>query len=151
MFTHHRRIPSLLILIAAFAAGALYLRVWGKAGPSESLEQLEKRIAGGKADVNTWRDYGDRLVESRKFARAADAYRKALELAPSQRELRIKLAVALAGGGQEEELYNYMRELITRNDSKLVLELFDKPELAKYLAQDQFLSLQTDARNQSVD
>ena len=42
-------------------------------------------------------------------------------------------------------------KLITRNDSKLVLELFDKPELAKYLSQDQFLSLQTDARNQSVD
>jgi len=155
MFKRHSRVPALLILALSVGVCVVYLRVWGKAAALDSIQDLEKRISAGKVDLDTWRQYGQRLCEARRFKDAAKAYRSALEIAPADRIAREGMAMSLAQaaspGHGDDALYEFLHHLIDNNQARMVQELFKKPEIDAYLSQERFSRLLTDATNQAID
>ena len=90
------------------------------------------------------------MRQARRFAHAAQAYRKALELEPYHREARFACALALALAGDDEDFYVFMRDLIF-HDAKLAADLFERRECQACLAQPRFKALQQEARSQAMD
>src|SRR4051794_41511810 len=110
MMMRHQRLPAVAVLVAAVAVGAIYMRSWGRgAGGADSLAAMEKQIArGGEIDPKLWGAYAQKLMEARRYADAASAYKKVLEKLPADRTAKTGVAIGLAKAGNEEEFYKFM-------------------------------------------
>lgn len=155
------RTPALLIVLVALSLGALYVTAWGrvealwKKQPGEqSVEALEKRIAdeqkAGSVSSATWFAYGNALGEAKRWPDAAKAYQEVLALEPARRDAKFQCALALAQAGQADEFYKFQKDLVY-GEAKLAIELFERPETQKYLADERFSALAKEAKNQAMD
>ncbi|HEY8667643.1 MAG TPA: hypothetical protein VIL86_13330 [Tepidisphaeraceae bacterium] len=157
--THHRRVPAIVILVAALLLALGYARR-GTARPGTgadaasyaglTLDQLEKRIGAGAVPPAAWEAYGGRLFDSGDFARSALAYAQAIDAQPYNRAARLRRGIALANARDHPGLLAFLREQVYA-EPKLAAELFDRPELAGYLANPEFAALRADARAQAMD
>jgi tetratricopeptide (TPR) repeat protein len=156
MVRHYRRLPALLVLVVATAAGAVYVKVSGKANGTGTakLEELAKTI-GDKDDAKTWETYGELLSKASppRFDQAALAYGKVLEKEPDNRNAKVHRAMALAqvaGDAGANEFYNYMRSIVY-SEPKLAMELLERQECKPHLSQARFVALAKEARAQAMD
>jgi cytochrome c-type biogenesis protein CcmH/NrfG len=161
MMKRYPRTPALLIVLVALSLGALYVTAWGrvealwKKQPGEqSVEALEKRIADeqakGSVSAATWFAYGNALADAKQWSKAATAYKEVLAIEPARKDAKFQCALALAQAGQADEFYSFQKELVY-GEAKLAVELFERPEAQKYLAEDRFAALAREAKNQALD
>jgi tetratricopeptide (TPR) repeat protein len=161
MMKRYPRTPASLIVLGALALGVLYVVAWGrveqlwKHQPGErSVEALEKRLAEeqktGRASAATWRAYGDALVEAKRWSDAATAFKEVLAIEPANRNAKFQCGLALAQSGQADEFYKFQKELVY-GEAKLAVELFERPEAQRYLAEERFSALSKEAKNQAMD
>jgi tetratricopeptide (TPR) repeat protein len=159
--TRHPRRPALLVLTVATVLGVFYISAWGyierlwkKDAGNQGIAALERRIADetktGKLTAATWRAYGDALGDAKQYAKAATAYREALQLEPGSRDAKFQLGIALAQAGLADDLYAFQKDLVY-GEAKLAVELFERPETQKYLAQERFAALAKEAKSQAMD
>ena len=155
--TQYSRTPSVLILLARLALAVVYACCAPartdaslNGDGSRTLEQLERAIAATNADAQTWFQYAGLLRERKRFADAALAFEKVLEQEPFNREARFRCATSLALAGDEDDFYDFLREL-TYSDAKLSVELLARRECQVYLGQSRFQALQNEARSQAMD
>ena len=173
MMTRHPRTPALIILAVAALLGGFYVTAWGrieklwKKTGDQTVESLEKRIAAeGKTPAGvsaaTWRAYAEALADAKRFAAAAAAYKEVIALQPGQRDPKFQRGLALAQAGKQpganpdearaaaDEFYSFQKELVY-GEAKIAVDLFDRPEGQKYLAEERFVSLAKEAKNQAMD
>lgn len=114
------------------------------------LGELEKTIAAGKADAQTWHDYADALCDARRFAHAASAYSKVLELEPDRREARMGKMLALAQGPDADAFFQYAQQLMN-TDAKLTFDLLERREVGSKKSDGRFEPLYRTAKAQAID
>jgi tetratricopeptide (TPR) repeat protein len=151
----HPRIPALIALAVTLAIGMVAYCIFSAddtaaRGAGATLEQLELVIASGQADAATWFHYGERLREAGRFSHAAQAYKKVLELEHYHAEARFNCALALAQSGNGEEFYFFMED-VTRDYPKRAVDIFDRPEVARYLSEPRFQEMRREAQNLAMD
>ena len=154
----YRRAPAALILAMSIAGAWLVLRLEaGSAGAASqsrpenwSIQRLEVAIAAGKADAGVWSSYGRRLSEQKRFAAAASAYQRALELNPLDRGAQFNRAISLAQCGAGDQLYTLLKDLVV-SDPKTAVDVLERPECGGVLSQQRFVALAADARMQALD
>lgn len=146
------RLPSLFVLLIVVGAGALYLHRYGRANGTggQGLEALEKIIQKGKADKETWLSYAEALSAAGKFDRAAQAFKKVLEIEPSHRQAKVGCALSLAQAAKADDLYAYVKDLVF-SEPKLAMDLLERPELSTYMSDARFEALQKEAKAQAMD
>jgi thioredoxin-like negative regulator of GroEL len=152
IITSHSLLRAVAVWVAVVGVGAIYMRTWGRgAGGGDSLAALEKQIGrGGEIRPEIWSAYAQKLMEAKRFADAASAYKKVLEKSPADRTAKTGVAIALAKAGNEEEFYKFMSEL-TYSDAKMAMDIFDRGECQAWLSQTRFKTLQHEARAQAMD
>jgi tetratricopeptide (TPR) repeat protein len=153
----HSRLAPAAILAVCGAAAAFALRTSGlrpvetAAGNTSALRaQLEQRIGQGRTDAGLWRQYGDCLLRLKDYPVAADAFAKALEQDPMNRDVRFLRASALASAGDADLFYGAVSDLML-DDPRLTCEILDRTGSRAYLAAARFRRLRDEARAQSVD
>src|SRR5258706_11875175 len=159
------RYPSkqaLIVVLIALTLGVVYVtawakieQLWKKQPTDQNLEALKRKVAEetkspGGVSVATWRAYGEALSDAKQFAPAAVAFREALAIDPAQRDAKFQCGLALAQAGAADEFYDFLKDLVY-SEAKLAVELFERPEAQKYLAQERFASLSKEAKNQAMD
>src|SRR5690242_2256779 len=131
--TRYARKPALMALLACAGVTGGLLAGTGQFRGSDnrpaSLERLERLIASGSADAGTWQGYGDALSEHKRFAHAASAYQRALDLDPDRPVARFNEALALAQARDADRFFEFFTRL-TNNDPRQAVDLLDRPELA---------------------
>ncbi len=151
---HYPRKPVIAVLLAAClasAAAVFAVGAWGeRAGGRPTLAELASAVAHEDASAQVWVAYADRLCEAGEYGHAADAYEKALQVNPLNRDARLGCGVALARAQDAAGLYAWAQRLIY-TDPKLACELLDRPECAGYLSQERFAKLRQEARFQNMD
>lgn len=154
----------MLILLVAATLGVAYVTAWGtierylkKQPADQGIQALEKQIADaqgpegrGTVPAATWRAYAQALADARQYARAAVAYKEVLAIEPYNRDAKFQCGLSLALAGQADEFYNFQKELVY-GEAKLAVELFERPEAQRYLAEDRFSALSKEAKNQAMD
>jgi tetratricopeptide (TPR) repeat protein len=148
----YHRLPSFLVLLIVVGAGSLYMHRYGRANGNggRGLEALEKIIQKGKADKETWFSYAEALSDAGKYDRAAQAFKKVLELEPSHRQAKVGCALSLAQATKTDELYSYVKDLVF-SEPKLAMDLLERPELSTYMSDARFAALQKEAKAQAMD
>jgi tetratricopeptide (TPR) repeat protein len=143
----------MIALVASMAVAAATLAATGQfrsAKPPASLEELERAIASANADGPTWNAYGDALRNAKRYAHAAAAYQRAIELDPDRPMTRFNAALALAQSNAPDKFFPYFTEL-TAHDPKQAVDLLDRPELASMHKDPRWLPAATSARAQAAD
>jgi hypothetical protein len=130
-------------------------RLWKKTPGDQSIEALEKKITEGDRSAGTWMAYADALAKGKKFGDAAPKYKEVIKLEPGNKEAKFQCALCLARAGEAEkrfvdELYNFVTDLVLV-EPKLAMEILDRPETQKYMGEDRFVALKTEAKNQAMD
>ena len=146
-----------MVLVAACLLAGLYTRAFS-AGNKDThgnldratLEQLERMIATGTAPPQAWAAYGQRLYDTRQYARSALAYRRVIEAEPYNRPARFQCALALAAANDADGLLAYLRGQLYV-EPKLVAELLDHSALKRIQADARFAILKKEARAQAMD
>jgi cytochrome c-type biogenesis protein CcmH/NrfG len=158
----YRRTPALIVLVVMALLGVGYVlawdrveRLWKKSPGEQSIQALEKRMADGDKSAGTWSAYAEALAKAKEHARAANAYKELIKLEPGKKEAKFQCAVCLANAAQGEnryldELYNFLNELLLA-EPKLTMEILDRPETQKFMGEDRFVALKTEAKNQAMD
>ncbi len=116
-----------------------------------SLQELEKKIVG-TTDGRVWAAYGDKLREMGRFANAAKAYQRAVDLKPDLLDARLNQGLAL-GQSNADAFFDYVTRL-SMNYPKVAVNLMARPELSgiKALTSDPRWELtKTAAQAQAVD
>jgi tetratricopeptide (TPR) repeat protein len=151
--TRHARKPVIIALFASLTLAAGGLAAAGQfrsaRGPA-SLEDLERAIASGSADAATWNAYGDALRTHKRYAHAAAAYQRAIDMDPDRPLTRFNEALALAQSNAPEKFFPFFTQL-TINDPKQAVDLLDRPELVSMHNDPRWLPAATSARAQAAD
>jgi tetratricopeptide (TPR) repeat protein len=151
--TLHARKPVMIALFASLTLAAVGLAATGQfrsaQGPA-SLDELERTIASGSAEAATWNAYGDALREHKRYAHAAAAYQRAIELDPDRPISRYNAALALAQANAPEKFFPFFTQL-TVNDPKQAVDLLERPELASMRNDPRWAAAETAARAQAAD
>jgi tetratricopeptide (TPR) repeat protein len=151
--TRYSRIPAAIILLASVLAGGVYLYAQARAagaGGGGSLKELEVAIGGNDVTATTWFRYGEALQKVERYADAATAYQRALDMEPYNRDARLQRAIALALDKKADAFYACMRDLVIV-DPKMAVDVFGRPEAQIYLSQPRFKVVAADAQAQSID
>ena len=167
--TRHPRTPALIVLVAATALGALYVAAWGrvekylKGSANQTLEALARRIAEegkrpGGVSADAWQAYAQALTDARQHTEAAKAWKEVVALRPNERDAKFQCGLALALAGLEpgappeaaNEFYEFQKQLVY-GEATVAKNLFERPEIQKYLKEDRFASLSKEANNQAMD
>jgi hypothetical protein len=155
----YHRLPALLMLIAAFTLGVLYVRTWARPAPSAqvaTLAELMAQIAAGKAGPDTWFAYGQRLAEKGDLDGAVLAYRQVMSMdRANHRQARVECALALARAAREraekeDEFYRFIQDLI-HADPRFAMELLERSEFRDLAGRPRFQAARRDARAQAMD
>jgi tetratricopeptide (TPR) repeat protein len=158
------RTPAAVILAVAVGLSISYALVSDKSAATQdatghsprslsqnaSIGELELAIATRTADARTWFLYGQRLLGAKRYAHAAEAYKKALELEPYLRDARFNCGLALAQAGKADVFLAFVNDLLLQNP-KLTVDVLERCECQPYLAQPGFQLLLKDARNRAMD
>jgi tetratricopeptide (TPR) repeat protein len=151
--TRHARKPAAIALFASLALAGAGLAATGQfrsaKGPA-SLEDLERAIASGSADASTWNAYGDALRIHKRYAHAAAAYQRAMDMDPDRPLTRFNEALVLAQSNAADKFFEFFSQL-TVNDPKQAVDLLDRPELVSMHNDPRWLQAATSARAQAAD
>ena len=152
----YRRMPAVIILAVIGVLGAGYVlawdkveRIWKKSPVEQSVEALEKKIAAGDQSAATWLAYAEAL-KAKDPGRAATAYQQVIKLEPGHKEAKFQCALCLANAARANELHDFLKELVYA-EPKLAMMILDRPEAQKYVSEERFALLKTEARNQAMD
>jgi hypothetical protein len=147
----YSRKPALLILVLLLAGGApLFWKSANATAASSALMQFERKIAAGSATRETWLSYGDCLMDASRFAPAAAAYHKVLDIEPFNRQGRIGYALALARANDSDALYLFLHQLAVQ-DPKLTIQLLERREFQGIAGQPPFPTVYQEAKAQAAD
>ena len=147
------RKPAAAVLLATLVAGCAYIVTTTRAShPSASpaLAQLEVAIADPDASAETWLAYAQQLQQAGRRTHAIAAYQRVLEADPFCRTANLQCASALAQAGDADCFHTFMSKLLLL-DPRLTQDIFGRPESQRYLTEDRFQSLLSQARVQSMD
>ena len=151
------RKPAVVILSAALVVGLLYVAAWGrverlwkKQPGAQGVAALEKKIAGGDHTAATWYAYGEALSDAKQFEKAAAAFKEVLAIEPYKREAKFQCGLALAQAKDGNEFYAFQKELVY-SEAKMAVELFERPEARRFLSEERFTALATEAKSQAMD
>ena len=152
----YRRTPALIVLAVMAVLGVGYVlawdkveRLWKKSPGEQSIQALEKKIADGDKSAATWLAYAEAL-KPKDPARAATAYKEVIKLEPAKNQARFQCALCLANAGNSNELYDFLTDLVLA-EPKLSMQILDRPETQKYMGEERFTALKTEAKNQAMD
>jgi hypothetical protein len=153
----YNRLPALVILLVSTVLGVAYafgwdhVERWFKKTPAAlSIDALEKKIADGDKSAATWLAYANALSDAKQYSRAADAYKQVLAQEPFKREARFQYGIMLAQADRADDFYDFQKDLVY-SEAKLSVELFERPETQKFLADERFKLLSAEAKNQAMD
>jgi tetratricopeptide (TPR) repeat protein len=156
MNTYPRK-PALIILSAALVVGLLYVAAWGtvermwkKQPGAQGIEALKKKIAAGDHSAATWYAYGDALADAKRFEEAAAAFKQVLAIEPFKREAKFQCGLALAQASDGNKFYEFQKDLVY-SEPKMAVELFERPEARRFLSEERFSALATEAKSQAMD
>ncbi len=146
------RKPAAAVLLATLVTGSIYVATTTASHPTASpaLAQLEVAIADPDASPETWLTYAQQLQQAGRRAHAIVAYQRVLEADPFCRTANLQCASALAQAGDTDPFYGFMSKLLLL-DPRLTQDIFGRPESQRYLTEDRFQSLLSQARVQSMD
>ena len=149
--------PAMMILAAIALLGAGYVlawdrveRIWKKTGGPQSVAELEKKIANGDKSPATWMAYGEALGKAKEYGRAAGAYKEVIKIEPLRKDAKFQCALCLANASRADELHDFLKDMVV-NEPKLAMEVLDRPEVQKYVAEERFAGLKAEAKNQAMD
>jgi tetratricopeptide (TPR) repeat protein len=152
--TGHARKPAIWALVVGGLAATGLLAATGQFRSSDrapvSLDELEKTIASGKADAGTWQAYGDALREKKRFAHAAAAYQRSLEMDPDRPTARFSEALSLGQANTPDRFFEFYTQL-TAHDPKQAVDLLERAELAPLHDDPRWESAAAAARGQAAD
>jgi hypothetical protein len=146
----YRRWPAVVVLILAATICAGALRSHPSSGQAGELEALQIAVARADATATDWQHYAEALAGRGRFAESAQAYRKTLDLAPHNRQVKFDRALVLARTGDGDAFYECMRDL-SLTEAKLAVEVLDRPESQRYLSEDRFRTVAQEAASQARD
>ena len=114
------------------------------------LAALHQAVAEPGATLEDWRAFARALAAAGQGGRAAQAWRRVMELAPYDAEAGDGLAVALAESGDGEALFAYLQEFVLL-DARQALLTLRRPALTRYSSDARYPRLLAEARSQAVD
>lgn len=82
---------------------------------AEEIKQLESIAKASPKNANAWIALGNALMDTQRFAEAADAYGKALALDPNNVDVRVDRGTCLRGIGQPEKAIEEYRTAMKIN------------------------------------
>jgi Tfp pilus assembly protein PilF len=155
--TRYSRKPAIFALALSLAVGITALAATGQfraAGSStDAIDTLERAIASGKNDAAIWSAYGTALQQQHRFAHAAAAYQRALDLQPDFQEvpkLRFNTALCLAESGDADKFFGFFAHL-TALDPKQAVDILDRPEVSSLHGDARWSAAASTARAQAAD
>jgi len=150
--TRHPRIPAFAAILLTALAGFGIFAATGQFRKTDlahaSLEDLEKQILVSK-DGRVRLAYGDKLRDLDRFASAAQAYQRALELQPDLTDARLKQGLSL-GQSNADAFFDYVGRL-SMSYPKVAVDLLDRPELRPLHADPRWEPAASGAQAQAVD
>jgi tetratricopeptide (TPR) repeat protein len=165
MIQQRSRIPAVMMLLAlmAFGGGMMVARR-GSAGVAPESELAALKAAVEKTDPRpeAWLAYAQALKSRADTLRSSDYYKSAavafdqvLKADPYQRAARLGGAYCRAilgqgSPGDADNFLKFMQETVAV-DPKTAKAIFERPEVAVYLAQARFQSVKNDAIAGSMD
>ncbi len=90
----------------------------------EALEELRAATQAAPEDPNTWYQLGASFYESKRFADAAEAFRRTLELTPDNVPLIRILGVCETATGQYEAAVKHLRRSLAENPDELEIRYY---------------------------
>ena len=147
------RKPAAAVLLATLVAGIAYVSATATApatATGSALAQLELAITDPDASAETWLLYAQQLQQAGRRTHAIAAYQRVLEADPFSRTANLQCAIGLAQAGDADRFYDFMSKLLLL-DPRLPQDIFTRPETQRYLTEDRFQSLGSQARVQSMD
>jgi tetratricopeptide (TPR) repeat protein len=159
MIQQRSRIPAEMMLLAllAFGVGMLFARRGGGANVARDSELAALKAAVEKPDPrpDAWLSYAQALKSRRDFKEAAVAFDQVLKADPYQRDARLGGAYcrALLGRqnpGDADNFFKFMMDAV-RFDPRTAKAIFDRPEVAVYLAEARFRTVKDEAIAGSMD
>ena len=147
------RKPAAIVLLATFVAGAAIVSsttTESRLADGPTLAQLEVAIADADASAETWLAYAQRLQQAGRLTHSIAAYQRVLELDPFSRTANLQCATVLAQAGNAGPLHAFLSKLLLV-DPRLTQDILGRPEAQRYLTEDRFQSLLSQARIQSMD
>jgi cytochrome c-type biogenesis protein CcmH/NrfG len=86
---------------------------------------LKKALTKRPARISLYRHLGRTYFVQQKYAEAADAYQKAIDLSPSQKPIYLQLASAQEMGGNPEEAIRTLYQLRRLENDLQAIEIID--------------------------
>jgi Tfp pilus assembly protein PilF len=155
--TRYARKPAAAVLVLSFGAGLGVLAATGqfRAGGvgGDAIDVLERAIASGKNDWQTWAGYGAALQQTHRYVHAAAAYGRALELQPDVEalsKLRFNEGVCLAQAGDADKFFAFFTHL-TAADPKAAVDLLERAEVSGMRGDARWAGAAATARAQAAD
>jgi hypothetical protein len=158
MIQQRSRIPAVMMLLAllAFGVGMIFARR-GAANVTRDSELAALKTAVEKPDPKpeAWLSYAQALRSRSDFKGAAIAFDQVLKADPYKRDARLGGAYcrALLGRqnpGDADNFLIFMKDTVAV-DPKTAKAIFERPEVAVYLAEARFQTVKNDAIAGSLD
>jgi tetratricopeptide (TPR) repeat protein len=146
----------MLLALTAFGVGMIFARR-GAANVTGDSKLAELKAAVEKPDPKpeTWLAYAQALKSRGLFKEAAVAFDQVLKSDPYQRDARLGGAYCRAILGQKDagDADNFLRFMkdAVRFDPKTAKAIFERPEVAVFLAEARFQTVKNDAVAGSLD
>ncbi len=158
MIQQRARIPAVMILLAlaAFAGGMIFARRRAATMPRDSdWGALKAAVERPDPEPAAWLAYAQALKSRRDYKGAAVAFDQVLKADPYQRDARLGGAYCRAILGQSspadaESFLKFMQETVAV-DPRTAKAIFERPEVALYLADARFQSARNNAIAGSMD
>jgi tetratricopeptide (TPR) repeat protein len=113
-----RREYEAALAVDPFASRALYrLGQLSRANPSRAQSYFRRYVAVEAGDAWGWIALGDAYAADKEYSGALDAYRRALAIAPSERDVVIGRARVLASAGRTDDAIDAYQSWTTSHSS----------------------------------
>jgi hypothetical protein len=143
-----------MVLVATLSLSTVYgvataVRPTGSRAPEPAPAATPGRTRA-ETSAAEWYVCAERLREQRDFAFAAEAYQRVLAAEPYHREALFWAAICLASADDHKAVAEFMERLVVSH-AKLSVEIFDRPEFARYRNAPDMVALYQEARSQARD
>jgi len=81
----------------------------------DKVKMLQEAVAKDPKNLNAWINLGNDLMDSRRFAEAAEAYQKALVLDPKNLDVRVDLGTCLRESGKPDQAVKEYKKALEAN------------------------------------
>jgi tetratricopeptide (TPR) repeat protein len=158
MIQQRSRIPAVMMLLAlmAFGVGMIFARRGaGNVAQESELAALKAAVEKPDPKPEAWLAYAQALKSCRQFKEAAVAFDQILKADPYQRDARLggaycRAILGQSSAGDTENFLKFMKDTV-EVDPKTAKAIFERPEVANYLAQARFQTVKNDAIAGSMD